>query len=138
MTVFQIDMTQPRLLHFQQINAEPGKTISVASFQQAVPFDVKRVYWIHYTAESQSIVQHANKTQHQVIIPVCGTVNIELENNKGEKFTYNMSDSSTGLYVPPMHWKKLTYSKDLVLLCFSSDLYDEGDYVRNLDLFKTS
>lgn len=133
-----MDMNKPFLVQFQYIDAEPGKIISVAEFQKAVPFKVERVYWIQYTADQQSTVQHANKTQYQVIIPVRGQVSIELTNKENETIAYNMSNSAQGLYVPPMHWKKLTYSKDVVLLCFSSDVYDENDYIRNYDLFKTS
>lgn len=131
-------MSKPHLVQFQRIDAEPGKTISVAEFEKALPFKVKRVYWIQYSAENESTVQHANKTQHQVIIPVSGKVWVQLSNNAGENFNYEISNSAQGLYVPPMHWKKLTYSKDVVLLCFSSDVYDENDYIRNHDLFKTS
>lgn len=123
----------PTLLHFSQINPEPWKQITVADTQ--IPFAVKRIYWVAYHTDTIFNSEHANRTQHQIIIPLQGILNVELTDTTGKSYHYTISDSGNGLYIPPMYWKKLQYHQHGILLCLSSDSYNEADYVRRKEDF---
>jgi|ERR1043165_5616670 hypothetical protein len=128
-------MHKPGIINFQSLAPEIGKTIIVADLRDMIPFEVKRMYWINYQSNQTTITEHANKSQHQVIIPMTGGVEITLEDTNHNSQKYWLEDNCQGLLVPPMFWKKLTYTPNLLLLCFASDVYNKDDYIRSYEDF---
>lgn len=106
-----------------------------------VPFEVKRVYFIHSVPlRNMERGNHAHRQGEQLFICLAGSVRATVEEpeegrlQKCEFFLYgpNAHDDHTCLYLPPMHWLRLEFrSPDSVLLCLCSNHYDESDYIRD-------
>lgn len=125
-----------KLISFQNIGEEPIGFISIADHQKSVPFEIKRVYWTYNTPSNITRGNHAHKSLSQVLIAINGILKVELESTKGKISTFCLSDPNTGLLVPPIHWRKITFSQSAVLLCLASEVYDEKDYIRDYSEFK--
>jgi hypothetical protein len=107
----------------------------VGESNRNVPFDIKRIYWVYDTPSEVERGNHANRTAQHILVSVKGSVIIYLENKSGEKYEYKLSDPNTGLYVPPLHWRRLRMTPDVVCLSISSTLYEENDYIRDYQEF---
>jgi dTDP-4-dehydrorhamnose 3,5-epimerase-like enzyme len=101
-----------------------------------LPFAVKRIYWCYNTPASHVRGHHAHRYNEQLLVALTGTVHIVLENTTGTSQAFTLSDPSQGLYIPPLHWRKITSSPDAILLCMASRTYKETDYIRNYEEFK--
>lgn len=131
-------MTQnsPQIISFHKISPLAEKDITINNSPNTDLFEIRRTYWIKYNNNEPSLSEHANKTIQQIIIPLHGELNIELEDSKNTKFQYTLNEHNKGLYIPPMYWKKIHYNSPLILLCFASEKFDENDYIRNYTDFK--
>jgi len=126
---------KPYWIHFTGIGDEEVGYISVAQANSHIPFAIKRVYWVYQTPEHIERGNHAHKICKQVLIAVHGLVEIELENTQGIKEVFSLNTPSMGLYIPILHWRKITMSKDAVLLCLASEEFAESDYIRDHAVF---
>lgn len=105
--------------------------LSVAELGGALPFAVRRVYWIHCTAPGVSRGFHAHKKLRQLCVCVAGSVRLSLFDGRREQSV--LLDSPTkGLLIGPGLWREMhDFSPDCVLMVFADAEYDEGDYIRD-------
>lgn len=126
------------LYKFREIMSPTNKDFGILTpieLPGDIPFDVKRMYYMHNVAEGITRGNHSHKKLHQVLICVHGSVDIRLVNYFGEE-KYTLNDPSIGLYVGPDNWREMSnFSNDSVLLVLASEHYDESDYIRNYDEF---
>lgn len=128
-------MNGPKLIEFQQVGDPEIGYISIAQNLQTIPFEMKRVYWVYNTPESIERGNHANRKGQNVLVSLKGTVNIFLEDTKGVKYHYVLNDPNQGLYIPPLHWRRLQMNSDVVCLSISSSEFEEKDYIREYQEF---
>lgn len=75
--------------------------------------------------------QHANRRSEFVLINVCGSSKVKVDDGKQTK-VFELNSANKGLYIPKMIWKDMyDFSEDSVLLVLSSEKYDVGEYVRD-------
>ncbi|MGW8121264.1 sugar 3,4-ketoisomerase [Roseivirga echinicomitans] len=103
---------------------------------KSVPFEIKRVYWLYDLPEQQTRGDHAHKTGEQVIIAVKGKIEVLLESKKGDIFNCTLDRPDKALYIPPMWWGKMIFSKNAIMIGLASDEFDESDYIRKRAEFK--
>ncbi len=100
-----------------------------------IPFPLRRVYYIFNTGHDCRRGSHAHHTLRQVLVCVHGSCKILLDDGQ-ERAEVVLDQASRGLLVDRMIWHEMyDFSGDCVLLALASDLYDEGDYIRNYDEF---
>ena len=120
------------ILHFSNLGDERGKLVVIEG-AQAIPFDIKRVFYIY---DSDSMVvrgQHANRESEFVLINVAGHSKVRITDGK-EEFVVSLDKPMMGVYIPKMIWKDMyDFSSDSVLLVLASTHYDGGEYIRNYD-----
>jgi hypothetical protein len=131
-------MSNPRLIEFQQIGEPSIGFISVAEKSINLPFEIKRTYWVYATPENIERGNHANRKGSQVFISMVGEINIFLENKKGIKYHYTLSNPNQGLYIPAMHWRRVQMGPEVVCLILCSSVYEESDYIRDYKEFLSS
>lgn len=103
-----------------------------------IPFEIKRVYYMYGTPDAQMRGAHAHKELEQLVIAVAGSFEIRLDNGKTVTTTV-LDDPAKAVYVPRMYWRTLqNFSNDAVCLVLASALYDESDYYRNYEEFKSA
>jgi dTDP-4-dehydrorhamnose 3,5-epimerase-like enzyme len=102
-----------------------------------IPFDIKRTYWIYDVPGGELRGSHAFKKSHEFIIALSGSFDIVLHDRNKEK-KYSLNRSYHGLYVPNLLWRRLeNFSTNSLALIVSSISYDEDDYIRDFEEFKT-
>lgn len=74
---------------------------------------------------------HGHRTLEQILICIHGSCKILLDDGT-EKKEVLLEKPYEGLYFPNHLWGKMyDFSKDAVLLCLASELYNENEYIRD-------
>jgi dTDP-4-dehydrorhamnose 3,5-epimerase-like enzyme len=129
-------MKEPKEIAFQSIGQPDLGYISVAQYEDLVPFEIKRVYWTYFTPNHIVRGNHAHKQLKQVIVAVSGVIDFTLEDSNGNTFEFVLDNPNKGIYVPEGYWRTIRFSHSAVLLCLASENYDEKDYIRDYSEFK--
>ena len=109
--------------------------LSVADLGGALPFPVRRAYWIHGTASGVSRGFHAHKNLRQLCVCVAGSVRFSLFDGNREESVV-LDSSAKGLLIGPGLWREMhDFSPDCVLMVFADAEYDEADYIRSKEIF---
>jgi hypothetical protein len=130
-------MKEPYILDFNKIGSHELGYISVAESLKNVPFEIKRVYWVYDTPSDVQRGNHAHKNGEVVLIALKGSSDIQLINPSGKEYSFHLHDKSKGLYIPSMHWRRLNFEPDSLLLSIASTLYSEDDYIYNYEEFSS-
>lgn len=96
-----------------------------------IPFDVKRVFWITDVPEGMTRGGHAHWTCHEVVFPVAGSFEIEVDDGECA-LTRVMDNPSTGIVIPAGAWCELRrFAPGTVCVVMASQDYDATGYVHN-------
>ena len=122
------------ILHFGDLGDERGKLVVIEG-AQAIPFDIKRVFYIYDSDSTVVRGQHANRESEFVLINVAGHSKVRITDGK-EEFIVSLDKPMMGVYIPKMIWKDMyEFSSDSVLLVLASTHYDGGEYIRDYDAY---
>ncbi|MBR3730758.1 MAG: WxcM-like domain-containing protein [Bacteroidales bacterium] len=111
--------------------------LSVIEELKDIPFKIERTYWIYDVPGGETRGGHAYKENQEFIVALSGSFDVVLDDGK-EKKTFSLNRSYYGLYVPKGMWRQMkNFSTNSLALVLSSTRYDENDYIRNYDDFKT-
>ena len=104
--------------------------------KDAVPFDIKRVYYLFDVPSDSYRGGHAHMELHQLLIALSGSFNVVLKDAFGNVKTITLKKPDEGLLIPNMIWRELEdFSSGAVCLVIASDVYKEDDYIRDLTKF---
>ena len=124
-----------RLIEIPKI-IDPRGNLSVIE-NQTVPFEIKRVYYLYDVPSGAFRGGHAHKNQHEVLIALSGSFEVVLDDG-GQKETVMLNKPNIGLLIPTMIWRELqNFSSGSVCLVLASDVFDEADYIRDYQQFKS-
>ena len=102
-----------------------------------MPFEVKRIYYLYDIPGGEDRGGHAHKELRQLIVAASGSFNVLLDDGLNKKIvTLNRPDY--GLLVVPGIWRELMeFSSGAICLVLASEVYDDTDYIREYDDFKS-
>lgn len=121
---------------FQALGDERGSLVAF-ELGQAVPLDIKRVYYLYGTALGISRGYHAHYNLTQLAICVAGRCRMVLDNGTTREETW-LDNPTKGLLIENMIWREMhDFSSDCVLLVLATEHYDESDYIRDYQQFLT-
>lgn len=119
-----------KIISFSDLGDERGKLIVIEG-GQAIPFEIKRVFYMYGSDETVVRGQHANKESEFVLVNVAGKSKVRVTDGR-EKKTFLLDKPMMGIYIPKMVWKDMyDFSPDSVLLVLASTHYDSKEYIRN-------
>ncbi len=102
-----------------------------------VPFDIARVYYLYDIPADAERGGHAHLELQQLIVAISGSFEVELDDGH-QKRTVALNRPFHGLYIPTMIWRELkTFSGGSICFCLASLPYDEDEYIRDFDEFRT-
>lgn len=132
--VVRLGVGSVTLHHFKLIRDMRGD-LSVGEFPKDIPFEPKRYFLVFNVPSEKTRGEHAHHNCHQFLICVKGSCAVVADD--GQNRAEVLLDSPhKGIYLPPMTWgTQYKYSNDAVLLVFTSDYYEAGDYIRNYSEF---
>lgn len=109
--------------------------IAVLDCAALLPFEVKRVYWIHGMRQGEQRGGHAHRNLTQAVVAVAGRISFELDDGF-TRITHLLERPSDYLIVPPNNWRDFTsLEPGSTLLVLASAPYEEADYIRDYDDF---
>lgn len=110
-------------------------SLSVVESANHIPFVIKRVYWIQRVPHDASRGGECHKKLRQVLIPVQGSFDVELDNGYS-KTIYTLNNSQKGLLIEPNIWRALShFSEDAICLVIASEPYDTDDIIDDYNVF---
>jgi dTDP-4-dehydrorhamnose 3,5-epimerase-like enzyme len=96
-----------------------------------IPFAVKRIFYIYDIPRGGSRAGHAHRQQHQYLIVLSGSCRVRIDDGR-DRTEVRLDSPQVALYAPPLLWLDIDdFSAGSVCLVLTSDIYDEGDYVRD-------
>jgi dTDP-4-dehydrorhamnose 3,5-epimerase-like enzyme len=123
-----------KIINFPETKGINGE-LYVYESEKIIPFDIKRTFLVR--ANSGDIRgEHSHKQCSQLLICINGRISVTCEDAM-EKITYELSDPSHGLLIPPGIWASQNYiDNDSMLIVFCDRFYEEFDYIRDYHVFK--
>jgi dTDP-4-dehydrorhamnose 3,5-epimerase-like enzyme len=97
----------------------------------------KRVYYLYDVPSGGERGGHAHKEQLELLIAVSGSFDVVLNDGNFEKII-TLNKPNIGLLIPIGIWRELeNFSSGSVCLVLASDEFDEEDYIRDYDIFRS-
>ncbi|MFA6635871.1 MAG: FdtA/QdtA family cupin domain-containing protein [Candidatus Omnitrophota bacterium] len=129
-----IDMSKNRIIELPKIIDNRGNLTFIEGGRH-IPFDIKRVYYIHNVPEGQLLDGHSNKKYEELIIALAGSFDVILNDGYNKKKVH-LNRAYYGLYVSAGVWRELNnFSSNPVCLVLTSGFYSESDYIRDYAAF---
>lgn len=111
--------------------------LSFIEQENHIPFKIQRTYWIYDVPGGEKRGGHAYKENEELIVALSGSFDVIVDDGK-EKRTFSLNRSYYGLYVPKGTWREMqNFSTNSLALILSSTKYDDNDYIRDYDEFKS-
>jgi dTDP-4-dehydrorhamnose 3,5-epimerase-like enzyme len=127
---------QPHIIQLPKFLDARGN-LSFIEQENHIPFKIQRTYWIYDVPGGEKRGGHAYKENEELIVALSGSFDVLLDDGK-EKKTFSLNRSYYGLYVPKGTWREMqNFSTNSLALILSSTKYDESDYIRDYDEFKS-
>ena len=126
-----------RLINFPKI-ADARGNLSVIEENKQVPFQIRRIFYLYDIPSGATRGGHAHKISEQVIIALSGSFEVILDDGYRRK-SFFLNRPHYGLYIPPGIWRELeNFSSNSIALTLTSTFFDEKDYIRDYETFKTT
>ena len=123
-------------IFFPKFNDKRGN-LSFIEQENHIPFKIERTHWIYDVPGGEKRGGHAYRNNEELIVALSGSFDVIVDDGN-EKKTFSLNRSYYGLYVPRGTWREMqNFSTNSLTLLLSSTKYDESDYIRDYDEFKS-
>jgi len=104
---------------------------AISVIDRELPFEVKRVFWLHHIQEGQTRGGHALLEGTEIMCCLHGSFVIDLDDTI-DKVSILLNDTSKGLIIRPGVWFTThSYKEDGVLLILADEVYSRERYTYN-------
>ena len=104
----------------------------------AVPFEMKRVYYLYDVPSGAKRGGHSHINQQELLVALSGSFDVILNDGEEQK-TVTLNKPNVGLLIVNGIWRELqNFSSGSVCLVLASGIFDEEDYIRDFEDFKLS
>ncbi|HEU5289679.1 MAG TPA: FdtA/QdtA family cupin domain-containing protein [Cyclobacteriaceae bacterium] len=119
------------------LTKNPGKSGNISFLEESHEmFPIKRVYWIYDVTENAMRGNHSHLNSERIIVALQGSVEVSIENVQGESYSFNLHKPSQALFVPRLHWVKLKFEKNSLMIALSSCLFEDDVLLTDYTQFK--
>lgn len=109
-------------------------TISV--MDKELPFEVKRVFWLHHIKERKDRGAHALLDSAEIMVAIHGSFVVDLDDTE-TKISVVLDDPCKGLMIQPGIWFRThSYADDGVSLILASEEYARDKYTYDYEEYK--
>ena len=130
------NLSECRVIGLPKVDDARGNLTFIEGMSH-VPFDIKRVYYLYDVPGGESRGGHAHRKLEQFIIAANGSFDVVIDDGYNS-MRFHLNRSYYGLYIPRMVWREIdNFSSGSVCLVLASEHFDEEDYIREYDEFKT-
>jgi len=129
-------MEAPRIINLPKFLDARGN-LSFIEQNKHIPFEIRRSYWIYDVPGGESRGGHAYKENQEFIVALSGSFDVIIDDGQGKE-VFTLNRSYYGLYVPKGLWREMeNFSTNSLALVISSTDYDENDYIRDYEEYKS-
>lgn len=130
-------MNEVRIITLPKI-ADPRGNLTFIQFPEHLPFPVKRAFWTYDVPGGEQRGGHAYREQQEFIIALSGSFDVVITGPGGNTRKFPLNRSWYGLYLPARTWRHMeNFSTNALALHLSSHLFDESDYIWDMDSLQT-
>jgi|TARA_R110000851_G_scaffold67386_1_gene152299 oxalate decarboxylase/phosphoglucose isomerase-like protein (cupin superfamily) len=120
---------------FREFLEEDGNLIPIESGTD-IPFDIKRVFYVHGVHDQNDRGKHAHYETKQILICLQGEVDVTVDDGHMKK-VITLNKKNQAVLVPEMIWDEQIYkTDDTILLVLCNTRYDVDDYINDYNEFK--
>ena len=120
---------------FREFFEEDGNLIPIESGTD-IPFDIKRVFYVHCVHDQNDRGKHAHYETKQILICLQGEVDVTVDDGHMKK-VITLNKKNQAVLVPEMIWDEQIYkTDDTILLVLCNTRYDVDDYINDYNEFK--
>ena len=104
---------------------------------EANPIAPVRAFYLYDVPAGATRGGHPHKPPHEITTAVAGSLDATLTDGH-DTITHRLNNASRGLYIPPGLWRTIDgFSAGSVCLVLTTERFDEADYVRDYERFKS-
>ena len=108
----------------------------ISVMYKELPFQVKRVFWLHHIVEGKDRGAHALLDSSEIIVAVHGSFVIDLDDTEN-KVSVLLDSPEKGLIIRPGVWFRThSYKDDGVSLIIAEEEYSRDKYTYDYEEFK--
>ncbi len=113
-------------VNLKPVGDERGYLLPIEIGRDAVPFDVKRVYYMYGIPDGKGRGQHAHVNLRQILICVHGSCRVLCDYGDGRPVeTYILDRPDKGLVIEGLVWREMSdFTPGTVLLVLANEHYD--------------
>lgn len=101
---------------------------AISVMDKELPFEVKRVFWLHHIMEGKDRGAHALLDSEEIMIAIHGSFVVDLDDTES-KISLLLDDPRTGLIIRPGIWFRAhSYKEDGISLILASEEYTKDKY----------
>lgn len=101
--------------------------------QPEIPFDVKRIFWVHSTSDDAVRGNHATINTKLILAAVSGSCDVTVDDGN-EKAIIHLDNSKEGVFINNMIWRSMSnFSDDCVVMAFCDQKYASGGGIETID-----
>ena len=109
---------------------------AISVMDKELPFEVKRVFWLHHIAEGKDRGAHALLDSSEIMVAIHGSFVVDLDDTEN-KVSVLLDDPGKGLLIRPGIWFRThSYKEDGVSLILASDEYARDKYTYDYEEYK--
>lgn len=109
---------------------------AISVMDKELPFEVKRVFWLHHIAEGKDRGAHALLDSEEVMVTVHGSFVVDLDDT-ANKTSILLDNPNKGLMIRPGIWFRThSYKDDGVSLILASEEYARNKYTYDYEEYK--
>ena len=109
---------------------------AISVLDKELPFQVKRVFWLHHIQEGKDRGAHALLDSSEIMVAVHGSFIVDLDDTVN-KTSVLLNDPSKGLMIRPGVWFRThSYKEDGVSLILAEEEYARDKYTYDYEEYK--
>lgn len=106
---------------------------AISVIDKELPFEVKRVFWLHHIQEGKDRGAHALLEGMEIMVAVHGSFVVDLDDGTG-KTSVLLDDPSKGLIIRPGVWfRTYNFKENGVSLVLADEEYSRVKYTYNYE-----
>lgn len=126
-----MSLKEAKIVAIKKIADSRGSLCVLEDNDNTIPFDIKRIYYIFDVTDGADRGHHAMKTQYKFLIAMAGSFDVVLKDGHSTAH-FHLKRPDEGLLVPGGLWREMKdFSPGAVCLVLASDVFIEGDHIRN-------
>ena len=119
-------------------NPDERGCLTALEVGEHIPFEVKRMFFVHNVTEGSDRGGHAHRDTDQVLTCISDSMMVDISDGK-EIYTYQLSSPAYGVFVPRMLWTRLyDFSPSSILCVIASTNYDKSRSIRTWEEYSSA